>query len=176
MRILFVLAVVFSALHGVEAQAESAPVQSEQDVDFGRLWLGGSLGALVGGVGGALGVYTVCINTNPRGYPADLVCLIRTFYGYIVGVPVGAAIGVGISGSLQSVRGNIWLAALGATLGGAAAVVFAQLLGNLILNRPGWEGLQEIFLPFFIFIGVPVSAGWGAAWGYSLGAKRISAP
>lgn len=178
MRILFVLAVVCSALHGVETQAESVPTQSEQNVDFGRLWLGGSLGALVGGGGGALGIYIVCINTtNTGGMLGRTGCLVASILlGYTTGVPLGATVGVSISGARQKMRSNIWLAAFGATLGGASALVLSQLLGNLILNRPGWEGLQEIFVPFFLFIGIPVSAGWGAAWGYSIGAKRIGTP
>lgn len=177
MRILFVLAVVFSALHGVETQAESVPAQSEQNVDFGRLWLGGSLGALVGGVGGAVGVYVVCINSHPRGPWADLACLAASMLlGYTTGVPLGATVGVSIAGARQKVRGNLLLAALGATLGGASALVLSQLLGNLVLNQPGGEGLQDMFVPFFLFVGIPVSAGWGAAWGYSSGAKRQSTP
>ncbi|MDW8329956.1 MAG: hypothetical protein RML48_08265, partial [Candidatus Bipolaricaulota bacterium] len=172
------LAVVLVALCSTVVYAE--PTLGEQapaQLNFGRLWLSGSLGALVGGVGGAVGAYLVCINLTPRGPWADLVCLAGSlFYGYLPGVPIGATIGVSLSGARQQVRGNVGMAALGAVLGGAAAVALSQILANSLLNQPGWQSLQDFFVPFFLFIGVPASAGWGAAWGYSMGAKPVEAP
>lgn len=176
-RLLAVVAVLVAlcstVVHAEPAFSEQAPTK----LNFGRLWLSGSLGALVGGVGGAAGAYIVCINIVPRGPWADLACLAGSLlYGYLPGVPIGATIGVSLSGARQQVRGNVAMAAVGATLGGAAAVALSQILANSLLNQPGWESLQDFFVPFFLFIGVPVSAGWGAAWGYSLGAKPADAP
>jgi hypothetical protein len=109
-------------LVGMGLSAPVAHAQPAESGDFGGLVLGGSIGALVGGVGGGLAAYGLCRATTAAGPWADLACLAGAMlFGYVPGVSLGATVGVNIVGSSQKIEGNVWLALGGAILGEALA-------------------------------------------------------
>jgi len=151
-----------------------AQLQSNH-LNFGQLVLGGSLGALVGGVGVGAGVYGICIMTTPRGPWADLACLATAIlFGYVPGIPIGATVGVGIAGSLQKAKGNVWLALVGASLGGAVAFFTSDWALRALSQTPQAQEIVDVLRPIVLLGVIPISAGWGAAWGYSIGARPDS--
>lgn len=161
-----IVALVVGGSLGVQAQPEPATV------NFGQLVLGGSIGALVGGVGGGLAAYGVCRATTDPGPWADLACLAgAVLFGYVPGIPIGATVGVSIVGSFHKAEGNVWTALLGASLaGGIAFFVFDWALRSLG-DTPNAQAIRDLFIPIVLFGVIPVSAGTGAAWGYTLTAR-----
>ncbi len=146
-----------------------ASAQEESSVHFGQLVLGGSVGALVGGVGGGVAAYGICMATTAAGPWADLACLAGAIlFGYIPGIPIGATAGVTIVGSFQKIKGNVWTALLGASLAGGIAFFASDWALRLLGDTPNAQGIRDIFTPIVLFVVVPVSAGTGAAWGYTL--------
>jgi len=155
---------IFVALVPCTAQA-----QEEQTVHFGHLVLSGSLGALVGGVGGGLAAYGICRATTDPGPWADLACLAGAMlFGYVPGVPIGAAVGVTIAAGSQKIRGNIWTALLGASLAGGIAFFASDWALRALGDTPNAQKIRDFFIPIVLFGVIPVSAGTGAAWGYTL--------
>lgn len=136
---------------------------------FGQLVLGGSLGALVGGVGGGLTAYGICRVTTEPGPWADLACLAGAMlFGYVPGIPIGAAVGVNIAGSFQRAQGNVWAALLGASLAGGIAFFVSDWALRSLGDTPNAQEIRDFFIPIVLFGVIPVSAGTGAAWGYTL--------
>lgn len=154
----------FIMLWGLAAQA-----QPRSSGDFGQLVLSGSLGALVGGVGGAAGAYGLCRVIAEPGPWADLACLAGAMlFGYAPGVPIGATVGVSIAGNAQKIQGNIWTALLGASLGGAIAFFASDWALRSLGETPQAQQIRDVLIPIVFFGVIPVSAGAGAAWGYTL--------
>ncbi len=146
-----------------------AQAQSEPTAHFGQLVFAGSVGALVGGVGGALGAYGLCRVTTDPGPWADLACLAGAMlFGYAPGVPIGATVGVSIAGNSQKIPGNVWTALLGAGLGGAAAFFAGDWALRLLGETPQAQQIRDLLIPVVLFGVIPVSAGTGAALGYTL--------
>jgi hypothetical protein len=143
--------------------------QPEPTVHFGQLVLGGSIGALLGGVGGAVGAYGICRAVTDPGPWADLACLAGAMlFGYVPGIPIGATVGVSVAGSFQKIRGNIWTALLGAGLGGAAAFFVSDWALRSLGETPHAQQIRDVFIPVVLFGVIPIAAGTGAAWGYTL--------
>lgn len=160
-----IIALVVVSSFGMQAQPEPAIV------NFGQLVLGGSIGALVGGVGGGLTAYGIC-RATAEGPWADLACLAGAIlFGYVPGVPIGAAVGVSIVGSFQKADGNVWTALLGAGLAGAATFFVSDWALRALGDTPNAQVLRDLFIPIVFFGVIPVSAGTGAAWGYTLTAR-----
>ncbi len=154
--------VVFVMLWGGTTQAQPEP-------NFSQLILGGSLGALVGGVGGALGAYGLCRVITDPGPWADLACLAGAMlFGYMPGVPIGATVGVSIAGNSQKIQGNVWTALLGASLGGAIAFFASDWALRSLGETPQAQQIRDVLIPLVFFGVIPVSAGVSAAWGYTL--------
>ncbi len=159
-----VVIAVFFILWGFTTQAQPEPTGN-----FSQLVLGGSLGALVGGVGGGLAAYGLCRVTTDPGPWADLACLAGAMlFGYVPGVPIGATVGVSIAGNSQKIQGNIWTALLGASLGGAAAFFASDWALRSLGDTPNAQAIRDLLAPIVLFGVIPVSAGAGAAWGYTL--------
>lgn len=155
---------VFIVFWGLTAQA-----QPRSSGDFGQLVLSGSLGALVGGVGGAVGAYGLCRVITTSGPWADLACLAGAMlFGYVPGVPIGATVGVSIAGNAQNIQGSIWTALLGASLSGAAAFFISDWALRSLGETPQAHQIRDVLIPFVLLGVIPVSAGTGAAWGYTL--------
>ncbi len=153
----------------------TAQAQEEPAVHFGQLVLGGSVGALVGGVGGGLAAYGICRATTEPGPWADLACLAGAIlFGYVPGIPIGATVGVGIAGSLQKAKGNVWLALVGASLGGAVAFFTSDWALRALSQTPQAQEIVDVLRPIVLVGVIPISAGWGAAWGYSVGAQKAT--
>lgn len=173
-KLLSLIAAVTVFLMGLgnwNVHAQSGP----DNLNFGRLVFGGSIGALVGGVGGALGVYAVCITAAPRGSWADLACVAGAMlFGYVPGIPIGATVGVGIAGSLQKAKGNVWLALVGASLGEAVAFFTSDWALRALSQTPQAQEIVDVLRPIVLLGVIPISAGWGAAWGYSVGAQKAT--
>jgi len=164
--IVIILALVVGGSGMVQAQP------GPSDVNFGQLVLGGSIGALVGGVGGGLAAYGICRATTAAGPWADLACLAGAMlFGYLPGVPIGATVGVSMAGSLQKAKGNVWLALVGASLGGAVAFFTSDWALRTLSQTPQAQEIVDVLRPIVLLGVVPVAAGWGAAWGYSVGAR-----
>jgi hypothetical protein len=164
--IVIILALVVGGSGMVQAQP------GPSDVNFGQLVLGGSIGALVGGVGGGLAAYGICRATTAAGPWADLACLAGAMlFGYLPGVPIGATVGVSMAGSLQKAKGNVWLALVGASLGGAVAFFTSDWALRALSQTPQAQEIVDVLRPIVLLGVVPVAAGWGAAWGYSVGAR-----
>lgn len=174
MHRLLVLGIVVVLLGGpgnfdVQAQTESTAL------NVGRLVFGGSIGALVGGVGGGLAAYGICRATADPGPWADLACLAGAMlFGYVPGVPIGATVGVGIAGSLQKAKGNVWLALVGASLGGAVAFFTSDWALRALSQTPQAQEIVDVLRPIVLLGVIPISAGWGAALGYSVGAQKTT--
>jgi hypothetical protein len=147
---------------GAHAQSEATPQKS----DLPLLVLGGSLGALGGGLAGMEGLHFLCHRLPGIGWN-DITCAFFGLFGYLAGVPAGATVGVGITGSIRKAPGGLWSALLGATAGEGAAVGVVVLLSALVSNNPSLQWLQNALVPLFTYIAIPVSAGLGAAWGYN---------
>lgn len=157
--------------------AGSALVVQAQDeppaVHFGQLVLGGSVGALVGGVGGGLAAYGICRATTAPGPWADLACLAGAMlFGYLPGIPIGATVGVSITGSFQKVRGNVVLALVGASVSGAVAFFASDWALRALSQTPQAQQIVDALRAIVLLGVVPIAAGWGAAWGYSAGAQK----
>ncbi len=147
----------------------TAQAQEEPAVHFGQLVLGGSVGALIGGVSGGLAAYGICRATTEPGPWADLACLAgAVLFGYVPGIPIGATVGVGIAGSLQKAKGNIWLALVGASVSGAVAFFAFDWALRALSQTPQTQQIVDALRPIVLFGVIPISAGWGAAWGYTL--------
>ncbi len=158
-----VVITVFVILWGFSTQAQPEPTGN-----FSQLVLGGSIGALVGGVGGGLTAYGICRATTASGPWADLVCLAgAVFFGYMPGIPVGATVGVNIAGSFQKVQGNVWTALLGASLAGGIAFFVSDWALRSLGDTPNAQAIRDIAIPIVFFGVIPISAGTGAAWGYA---------
>lgn len=143
--------------------------QSEPTANFGQLVFDGSIGALVGGVGGALGAYGFCRVITDPGPWADLACLASAMlFGYVPGVPIGATVGVSIAGKSQKIQGNVWTALVGASLSGAIAFFASDWALRLLRETSQAQQIRDILIPVVLFGVIPISAGTGAAWGYSL--------
>ncbi len=150
-----------------ESVVQAQPAEST--VHFGQLVLGGSIGALLGGVGGAVGAYGICRAVTDPGPWADLACFAGAMlFGYVPGIPIGATVGVSVAGSLQKIRGNIWTALLGAGLGGAAAFFLSDWVLRSLGETPQAQQLRDVFIPVVLLGVIPIAAGTGAAWGYTL--------
>ncbi|MCS7198397.1 MAG: hypothetical protein NZ930_06955 [Candidatus Bipolaricaulota bacterium] len=146
----------------------TAQAQPERE-NFGQLLFGGSLGALIGGAGGALGAYGLCRLITDPGPWADLACLAGAMlFGYAPGVPIGATVGVSIAGHSQKIPGNVWTALLGASLGGAIAFFASDWALRSLGETPQAQQIRDTFIPFVFFGVIPLSAGAGAALGYTL--------
>jgi len=160
LRIAFTAVAIFGSLESLTVQAQPEPT-----VHFGQLVLGGSIGALLGGVGGAAGAYGICRVVTDPGPWADLACLAGAMlFGYVPGIPIGATVGVSVAGGFQKIRGNIWTALLGAGLGGGAAF----LVSDWVLRSLEEQQIRDMLIPVVLFGVIPIAAGTGAAWGYTL--------
>jgi hypothetical protein len=89
-------------------------------------------------------------------------------FGYVPGIPIGATVGVSVAGSFQKIRGNIWTALLGAGLGGAAAFFVSDWALRSLGETPHAQQIRDVFIPVVLFGVIPIAAGTGAAWGYTL--------
>lgn len=166
-KISFVIAAAVLGLGSWNASA-----QPESNLNFGQLVLGGSIGALVGGVGTAFGIYSICIMTTPAGPWTDLACLANAIvFGYLPGVPIGATVGVSFTGRFQRVTGNVWVALVGASLGGAVAFFASDWALRALGETSQAQAIRDTLIPT-VFLGIiPIAAGTGAAWGYSVTAQ-----
>ncbi|MCX8103669.1 MAG: hypothetical protein N3E42_04435 [Candidatus Bipolaricaulota bacterium] len=164
--LVMIIALVVGGSLAVQAQPEPSTV------NFGQLLLGGSLGALVGGVGGGFAAYGICRVITDPGPWADLTCLAGAMlYGYIPGVPIGATVGVSVVGNFQKIQGNVWTALLGAGLAGAAAFFVSDWALRSLGDTSQAQALRDMLIPVVLFGVIPLSAGTGAAWGYTLTAR-----
>jgi hypothetical protein len=156
-------------LVGMGLSAPVAHAQPAESGDFGGLVLGGSIGALVGGVGGGLAAYGLCLATTAAGPWADLACLAGAMlFGYVPGVSLGATVGVNIVGSSQKIEGNVWLALGGAILGEALAYFAFDWALRSLGETPQAQQIRDVLIPVVLFGAIPISAGTGAAVGYTL--------
>ena len=125
----------------------------------------GTLGGAVVGVGTAYVATAVCAS-QADGYAA-LACIGYGLLGYLVGVPVGATVGVHWAGSAWGVEGNTWLSALGAVGGEAGGLLIAGGLGALYEDDPPAALIAVAYLGW-----TPFASSAGATWGFNVGAKR----
>lgn len=164
MRVIAII-VALSVCGSLAVQAQPEP----STVNFGQLVLGGSIGALVGGVGGGFAAYGICRATAAPGPWADLACLAGAIlFGYVPGTPLGAAVGVTIAGGFQKIQGSFWTALLGAGLTGGIAFFVSDWALRSLGDTPNAQAIRDLFIPIVFFGVIPVSAGAGAAWGYTL--------
>ncbi len=161
------LAIIWVVVWGLSVGEGRA--QPAEPVDFGGFVLGGSIGALVGGVGGGLAAYGICRATTTAGPWADLACLAGAMlFGYLPGVSLGATVGVTIAGSSQKIEGNVWLALVGAILGEALAYFTFDWALRSLGETPQAQQIRDVLIPVVLFGVIPISAGTGAALGYTL--------
>jgi len=183
------VSVVFSsliALHPVYAQTDKTADPNDY---FVAELIGGSVGALGGGVaGGAVGALAdilVC----PALYPGkSLACDVfpgpGAGIGYIVGIPVGTVIGVYTVGSMNHAQGNLWLSSLGALVGESVGVGITVLLINLLGYTFGMiDGIDSstaaivsVSAAVAVLVVVPVVTALGAVIGYNVGATVEQPP
>jgi hypothetical protein len=97
----------------------------------------------------------------------DITCAFFGLFGYLAGVPTGAALGAGVAGQVARVPGSLWGAFLGAAAGEGLAIGALALLSAIVGDNPAFQGLASLLGHFFIYVAIPVSAGFGAAWGYT---------
>ncbi|MCL6642787.1 MAG: hypothetical protein K6T71_05640 [Candidatus Bipolaricaulota bacterium] len=160
-----IVRIAFAAVVILGSWESFVQAQPEPTAHFGQLVLGGSIGALLGGVGGAAGAYGICRAVTDPGPWADLACLASAMlFGYLPGIPIGATVGVSVAGSFQKIRGNIWTALLGAGLGGAVAF----FVSDWVLRSLEEQQTRDMLIPIALFGVIPIAAGTGAAWGYTL--------
>jgi uncharacterized membrane protein YedE/YeeE len=163
------LAVCLICLGLAGLSAVDVHAQPAESVDVGGLVLGGSIGALVGGVGSGLAAYGICRATTTAGPWADLACLAGAMlFGYVPGVSLGATVGVTIAGSSQKIEGNVWLALVGAILGEALAYFTFDWALRSLGETPQAQQIRDVLIPVVLFGVIPISAGTGAALGYTL--------
>lgn len=165
-RLLIVATVVALSLSSVELAAHARAEMVSARSDLLLLTLGGTLGALGGALAGSEGLHFLCHQLPGIGWN-DITCAFFGLFGYLIGVPLGATVGVGITGRIQKAPGNIWAALLGAAAGEGVAVGAIILLSAFVENNPAFQGLASALGPFFTYFAIPVSAGFGAAWGYA---------
>nr|BAL54797.1 hypothetical protein HGMM_F20D08C18 [uncultured Acetothermia bacterium] len=76
--------------------------------------------------------------------------------------------GVSVAGGLQKARGNVFLAFVGAGLGGAVAFFVSDWALRSLGDTPSAQAIRDVLIPLVFFGVIPISAGTGAAWGYTL--------
>lgn len=158
-RLLIVATVVALSLSSIELAAHARAEMTSARGDLLLFALGGALA-------GSEGLHFLCHQLPGIGWN-DITCAFFGLFGYLIGVPLGATVGVGITGRIQKAPGNIWAALLGAAAGEGVAVGAIILLSAFVENNPAFQGLASALGPFFTYFAIPVSAGFGAAWGYA---------
>jgi len=145
-----------------------ARVASPQEAVHAELLMG-TLGGAAGGVLGFFGTFALCMASgeDTTGW-GSLICAILGIYGYGVGVPVGAALGVNLTGNALGVRGSVFLSALGAALGFGAGAFGLAVVGEA-------TGGDDPLILGTALVVVPFTSALGATLGYNLGA-RLRAP
>jgi len=96
-----------------------------------------------------------------------LVAFPYMMWGYVIGVPVGATLGVSLVGYWSSASGNFLLAGVGAVIGeavGIASVLYASdlLHGKVDSTAMFWASLLVI----------PAFSSLGATLGFNMGARH----
>ncbi len=89
-----------------------------------------------------------------------LGCVVAGAYGYLIGVPLGATLGVSLVGLSAGIEGNTALAALGAMAGEAFGI---GVLSVVYRGMGGTEGITVATALGF----VPFASAVGAAMGYN---------
>ncbi len=129
----------------------------------------GTLGGAAGGTLGFFGTFALCMASgeDPTGW-GSLICAILGIYGYGVGVPLGATLGVTLTGHAMGVQGSVFLSALGAVLGFGAGVLALAAVGELT------QGDDPLVLATALTV-TPFLSALGATLGYNVEA-RVRAP
>ncbi len=158
-----------------------------RDVEFaGQVIVGTAGGALLGMVGSWVGS-GVCRATAGEGEDVATLCRMPGIYGYLLGVPVGATLGVGIAGASFGMEGDLFLTAAGAVVGEALGIgILAVLQGTVGEGSVSFAAAYGL-VPFLSAALATMGYGLGsnAAWGYNaemegiflaFGMERVSLP
>lgn len=142
----------------------SAQVTSPQEA-IPRELLMGTLGGAAGGALGFFGTFALCLYTgkDTTGW-GPLICALLGLYGYGIGVPVGAVLGVNLTGNGMGLQGNVFLSVLEAVAGLGAGVLALAALGEA---TPG----DDLLLVATALVAVPFLSALGATLGYNVGAR-----
>lgn len=140
----------------------------DPNVFFAYEMLGGTLGAMGGGIAGFfLGVFLCLSSLGDTGGVSSLACIAGGALGYLAGTPLGAIVGVGIAGHLNHVQGNLLLSFLGASAGEGVGILAISSLGGIGVVQDADLGLP------LLFFGVPLISGLGATLGYNVNARFV---
>ena len=137
----------------------------------GQVVVGTVGGALFGALGNWVGI-RVCQVNEKDGVDSAEHCWEAGMYGYLLGVPLGATLGVGWAGSSFGMRGDHLLAAVGAVVGEALGAGILVALQDVL---PGPEAAFATAYGLVPFLSAALSAT-----GYHSGAddprgKRLDA-
>jgi hypothetical protein len=84
----------------------------------------------------------------------------------IVGLPVGAVLGVNLIASANDVRGNLFFASIGAVLGEIGGALIGAFIYNIAQNDPEFfDAISPVLMPVLVSVG----SGFGAAMGFNIG-------
>ncbi len=171
--VVMVIGLLGAKVHAEPAQPQSALMLREVVI--------GSIVALGGGISGVMaGAYMgqpaveQCARKQPscqdelfcfRFNLCSLTGLPYMIWGYVIGVPLGATLGVSLVGHLNGISGNFWLAAAGAIVGETLGISASIALANLLQTE--WP----IAMWISTLTAIPVSSALGATIGFNLGAR-----
>ena len=156
--------VLILALCGLLALSALAPAAEAGDggMLFTTQVVAGTVGGALLGLAGFWGATWWCLASAGDAGLGALACFITGVYGYLIGVPLGATLGVTASGASFGVEGNTLLAALGAILGEALGI------GLLSVIYEGTAGADEAVMAAALGL-VPFVSAVGATMGYHAG-------
>lgn len=168
------LALVGVLLWSVEAHADAKLTESHDAVILE--FMIGSIGALGGGLIGAFAASYPALpevescQRSCRGYLClcGLNVIPYMMWGYAIGVPLGATIGVSLVGYFTRVSGNIGLAVAGAIAGEVVGIYLALYASNLLQGRVD----SNTFMWTSAFLVIPASSSLGATIGFNIGAYQ----
>ncbi|MCL6643178.1 MAG: hypothetical protein K6T71_07660 [Candidatus Bipolaricaulota bacterium] len=170
------LALVVVLLYGLEAQAQPTQSHDAAVLEF----VIGSISSLGVGIGGALAGYSIKL-PDVEACRRRLSCEGKTFcldfcefeafpyamWGYVIGVPVGATLGVSLVGYWSGASGNFLLASIGAGIGEAVGIASVLYASNLLQGKV--DSTQMIWASLLV---IPAFSSLGATLGFNIGARH----
>ncbi len=171
------LALVSVLLWSLEAHADAKLMESHDAVILE--FMIGSIGALSGGLIGAFAASYPALpeveacRRSCRGYLClcGLTVIPYMMWGYAIGVPLGATIGVSLVGYFNGVSGNIMFAITGAVVGEVVgiAISYLALYASSLLQGTADSGT---LMGASVFLVIPASSSLGATIGFNIGARQ----
>ena len=167
MRVRGVGKALMLGLLGLSMLSAVPTVAVGQDARFtGEVILGTAGGALLGLAGNWIGT-RVCEIKAGEGMDTAELCWLPGVYGYLVGVPLGATLGVGVAGASLGMQGNHLLAAAGAVVGEALGLGILAVLRGALEREEAFFAAAYGLVPFLSAAFAATGYGTGVRGGYT---------